>query len=103
MVIRRCSGITTTFTMSTEQNHRVPLPLLTTVSGCAHTTTSESAYRKLEQGHRCSEEFAAMQQLYPQLRFWIARCHPSDVVGDPSPQSMSPQFSSALHWGSISW
>ena len=59
---------------------------------------SETAYRDLEQGYRCSEQYAAMQRRYPQLRFWIARCHPSDLVGDPPPQARPPQGSTALNW-----
>ncbi len=43
--------------------------------------TSESAYRQLEQGYRASEQYAAMQQRYPQLRFWISRCPGSELVG----------------------
>ncbi|MBM5784770.1 MAG: hypothetical protein FJ076_08025 [Cyanobacteria bacterium K_DeepCast_35m_m1_288] len=60
--------------------------------------SSDSDYRQLEQGYRSSEQYAAMQQRYPQLRFWIARCHPSDLVADPLPQSTPPQGASALHW-----
>ncbi|MBD1194536.1 hypothetical protein [Vulcanococcus sp. Clear-D1] len=60
--------------------------------------TSESAYRKLERGYRASEQYAAMQQRYPQLRFWIARCDPSDLVADPHPRSIPSQASPALQW-----
>ena len=97
-MIRRRSGITTRLTMTTEENPRGLDSDLIPVSGDAQSMSSESDYRQLEQGYRCSEQYAAMQQRYPQLRFWIARCHPSDLVGDPPPQSTPPQGSSALHW-----
>jgi hypothetical protein len=61
---------------------------------------SESAYRQLEQGYRSSEQYAAMQQRYPQLRFWTTRCHPPDLVVDHPPQFMPPQCSPAVHWES---
>ena len=48
------------------------------------TMRSESAYRELERGYRRSDQYAWMQQRYPQLRFWIARCDPSDLVGTPA-------------------
>ena len=84
-------------TMTIEHDRRVPDPGLIPVSGDAHTMSSESAYRDLEQGYRCSEQYAAMQQRYPQLRFWIARCHPSDLVGGSPPQT-APGESRGLHW-----
>jgi hypothetical protein len=59
---------------------------------------SETAYRDLEQGYRCSEQYAAMRRRYPQLRFWIARCHPSDLVGDASDAVAQAEQSSALVW-----
>ena len=93
-----CIVIATRLTVTTEQNRGELDPGLTPVSGDATTMTSESAYRELEQGYRCSEEYAAMQRRYPQLRFWIARCHPSDLVGDPPPQARPPQGSTALNW-----
>lgn len=84
--------------MTTEHDSRVPDPGLIPVAGDAHTMTSESAYRDLEQGYRCSAQYAAMQRRYPQLRFWIARCHPSDLVGGSMPQTMPSENPSALHW-----
>jgi hypothetical protein len=85
-------------TVTTEQDPRGLDPGLTPVSGDFDTMDSETAYRDLEQGYRCSEQYAAMQRRYPQLRFWIARCHPSDLVGDPPPQARPPQGSTALNW-----
>ena len=84
--------------MTTEQNPRVPDSGLTPVSGDAQSMSSETDYRQLEQGYRSSEQYAAMQQRYPQLRFWTARCHPTDLVDDPPPQSTQPHGASALQW-----
>jgi hypothetical protein len=84
-------------TMTIERDRRVQDPGLIPVSGDANTMSSESAYRDLEQGYRCSEQYAAMRQRYPQLRFWIARCHPSDLVGGSPPQT-APGESRGLHW-----
>ena len=71
---------------------------LTFVPGDGAPMESESSYRVREQLYRRSEQYAAMQQRYPPLRFWIARCHPSDLVADPLPQSTPLQGASALHW-----
>ena len=84
--------------MTIEQNSRVPDPGLIPVAGDAHTMSSESAYRKLELGYRASEQYAAMQRRYPQLRFWIARCHPTDLVGDAPNKAVPSQGSSYLYW-----
>ncbi len=84
--------------MTTEQDPRGLDPGLTPVSGDFDTMDSETAYRDLEQGYRCSEQYAAMQRRYPQLRFWIAHCQPSDVVGGSPPQTMQSENPSALHW-----
>ena len=51
------------------------------------TMHSESAYRELEQDCRSSDQYAWMQQRYPQLRFWIAHCDPSDLVGISVPHT----------------
>jgi hypothetical protein len=75
--------------MTIEQDSRVPDPGLIPVAGDAHTMSSESVYRKLELGYRASEQYAAMQRRYLQLRFWIAHCHPSDLVGD-DPSKATP-------------
>jgi hypothetical protein len=85
-------------TMTIERDSRVQDPGLIPVSGDAHTMSSDSAYRDLEQGYRCSEQYAAMQRRYPQLRFWIAHCQPSDLVGGSPPQTMQSENPSALHW-----
>ena len=90
--------ITAGLTMTIEHNSRVPDPGLIPVAGDAHTMSSESAYRKLELGYRASEQYAVMQRRYPQLRFWIARCHSSDLVGDEPNKAMRSQGASALHW-----
>ena len=84
--------------MTIEHDSRVPDPGLIPVSGDAHTMSSDSAYRDLEQGYRASEQYAAMQRRYPQLRFWIARCHPSDLVGSSPAQTVPAENPSALHW-----
>ena len=84
--------------MTNEQHPRGPDSGLIPVSGDAHTMSSESAYRDLEQSYRCSEQYAAMRQRYPQLRFWIAHCQPSDLVGGSPPQTMQSENPSALHW-----
>ena len=84
--------------MTNEQHPRGPDSGLIPVSGDAHTMSSESAYRDLEQSYRCSEQYAAMRQRYPQLRFWIARCDPSDLVGGLPPQTVPCESQSALHW-----
>jgi hypothetical protein len=73
-------------------------PGLRPVSGVFDAMNSESAYRDLEQGYRASEQYAAMQRRYPQLRFWIARCNPSDLVGGSPAQTMPAENPSALHW-----
>ena len=73
-------------------------PGLTPVSGQFDTMNSETAYRDLEHGYRCSEQYAAMQSRYPQLRFWIARCHPSDLVDDAGDAVAQAEQSSPLVW-----
>lgn len=85
-------------TVTTEQNPRGLDPGLTPVSGDFDSMDSETAYRDLEQGYRCSEQYAAMQRLYPQLRFWTARCHPSDLVSDAGDAEAQAEQSSALVW-----
>ena len=84
--------------MTIERDSRVQDPGLIPVSGDAHTMSSESTYRDLEQGYRCSDQYAAMQRRYPQLRFWIARCHPSDLVGDAGDAVAQAEQSSPLVW-----
>lgn len=84
--------------MTTEQNRRDLDPGLTPVSGDFDSMDSETAYRDLEQGYRCSEQYAAMQGLYPQLRFWTARCHPSDLVSDAGDAVTQAEQGSALAW-----
>ncbi|CAK6686947.1 hypothetical protein MNNICLKF_00118 [Synechococcus sp. CBW1107] len=82
--------ITTGLNMTTEDTDRVPDPGLTMVAGDVAAMDSESSYREREQRYRCSAEYAAMQQSYPQLRFWVSRCPGSDLVGgaiDASPLS----------------
>jgi hypothetical protein len=39
-----------------------------------------------------------MRRRHPQLRFWIARCHPSDLVGDAGNAVAQAEQSSALVW-----
>ena len=90
--------ITAGLTMTIEHDSWVPDPGLIPVAGDAHAMTSESAYRKLELGYRASEQYAAMQRRYPQLRFWIARCHPTDLVGDAPDKTTPSQGASDLHW-----
>lgn len=85
-------------TVTTEQNPRGLDPGLTPVSGDFDSMDSETAYRDLEQGYRCSEQYAAMQRLYPQLRFWTARCHPSDLVSDAGDAVTQAEQGSALAW-----
>jgi hypothetical protein len=85
-------------TVTTEQDPRGLDPGLTPVSGDFDTMDSETAYRDLEQGYRCSEQYAAMRWRYPQLRFWIPRCHPSDLVGDAGTTEAQAEQSSALVW-----
>ena len=90
--------ITAGWTMTIEHDSWVPDPGLIPVAGDAHTMPSESVYRKLELGYRASEQYAVMQRRYPQLRFWIARCHSFDLVGDDPNKAMRSQGASALHW-----
>ena len=76
--------------MTTEDTDRVPEPGLTLVAGDVAAMGGESFYRGCEQRYRSSAEYAAMQQRYPQLRFWVSRCPGSDLVGgaiDASPLS----------------
>jgi hypothetical protein len=67
--------------MTTEDLSGVPDPGLTLVPGDGAPMESESSYREREQRYRSSEEYAAMQRRYPQLRFWVSRCPGSDLVG----------------------
>jgi hypothetical protein len=90
--------ITAGLTMTIEHDSWVPDPGLIPVAGDAHAMTSESAYRKLELGYRASEQYAAMQRRYLQLRFWIARCHPTDLVGDAPDNTTPSQWAADLHW-----
>lgn len=74
--------------MTTEDLSGVPDPGLTLVAGDGAAMESESSYREREERYRSSEEYAAMQRHYPQLRFWISRCPGSDLVGGMRPDGL---------------
>ena len=82
--------------MTNQHNPRVPDPGLEPISGEQQIPMrSETNYRDLERGYRQSEQYAWMQKQYPQLRFWITHCHPTDLVGGDSKHA-EPR--STLQW-----
>ena len=83
-----CIVIAAGSTVTTERDPMGLDPGLRPVSGVFDAMNSESAYRDLEKSYRCSEQYAAMKRRYPQLRFWIAHCKPTDLVGCSSAQTM---------------
>ena len=51
---------------------------------------SDHDYRALEQSYRQSQQYAAMQARYPQLRHWLSVCRHGDLVGDSASASAWP-------------
>jgi hypothetical protein len=86
--------------MTTEDLSRVPDAGLALVAGDGAAMESESSYREREERYRSSEEYAAMQRRYPQLRFWISRCPGSDLVGETADRDSAPPLQSPV---SILW
>jgi hypothetical protein len=82
--------------MTNRRNPRVPDPGLEPISGEQQIAMrSETNYRDLERGYRQTEQYAWMQKRYPQLRFWITHCHPTDLVGGDSKHA---EPGSTLQW-----
>jgi hypothetical protein len=86
--------------MTTEDLSGVPDPGLTLVPGDGAPMESESSYREREQRYRSSEQYAAMQQRYPQLRFWVSRCPGAELVGGTTDRDGTPPLQSPV---SIVW
>ena len=84
--------------MTTQDTDGTPDPGLTLVPGDVAPMDSESTYREREQRYRCSADYVAMQQRYPQLRFWVSRCHPSDLVGGTSDTAHPAKSAASIIW-----
>jgi hypothetical protein len=90
--------IATGCTVTTQHNNKASDTGLTLVPGDVAAMDGESFYRGCEQRYRSSAEYAAMQQRYPQLRFWVSRCPGSDLVGGATDASPVSTPDSSILW-----